>query len=312
MIYDEGEGYNDLRGSDWISPSDLKGLRTPKDFLAKREKPFERKNYFDVGTACHTLVLEPYKFKTEVTYFPENDFPDVKLNKDGSRALTPKNKVAMEEFRGKNENRVVLRQKDFVMIKAMANSVFDYPATKVLLDRKNAHIEKSFYARYIWNNNGEFERIEPAEKEDKRDSENIMLVRTKSDFVHKTRLYTLDFKTTVDASPGGFSREIAKFELDIQGAMVNDLVGINVGKQYEAFVLLVVEKSPPYQSAMYDVRTQDLYEAQTVYLRRLNIIRQAMNSGKWAGFEMYADNCYGLINMKLPEWYRHQKEVSPF
>ena len=310
MHYLEGNDYDKLRGTEWVSPSDLKGIRCLKDFFYKKSLPSIHKDIFDIGTAVHSAILEPEKFHDEITYIPEKELPDEKYNMDGQKTLTAGNKKVILEFKENNNNKIVLRQNAWNSIVEIKNAVNTYPGARMLLDLRNSYVETSFYARYIWDRNDRFVRHEPCEKEAKKDSDLIMLVRTKADLSHKHKLYSMDFKTTIDASPMGFAREAAKYEYDIQAAMVNDLVGININKKVETFVFLVAEKVPPFLVAMYDVRTQDIYEAQTVYLRRLNLIRQAVRDENYPGFEMFAENRFGLINLNLPEWYKANKNNS--
>lgn len=313
MIYKEtNDEYNLKRGKDWISPSDIECVRTPHEFRYKRSMKPIQKDYLDIGHAFHTAVLESKKFNDEVTYVPNDIFPNQKFNKDGSISLSAKgNGEVWRKFQEENPDKIILKEASWKEIKEMVFALKRHPGYYRLMDFKKAYIEQSFYTRYIWNKNGTFERIESIEKETVRDSDLILLVRTKADFVHKKRLYSMDLKTTIDASPFGFSREAAKFQYDIQGSLVNDIVSACTGQRYETFIFFVIEKKTN-QVAMYDVASQDLYEAESNYLRRLNNIRKAINEQKYAGYEFYSDNEYGLISLKLPDWYKIISNNSKF
>ena len=317
MIIKETEAeYNAGRKGDWISPSDIKGKKTPFQFhWYKKFHVPEPKTYFNVGTAFHTAMLEPQKFDKEVTYFPEKSFPDQKTkNADGTIPVrTNANKEAFKNFQEQNPGKTVLREKDWNVVSSMVQSARAYPGTPRLLQLNQAYIECSFYTMFIWNQDGSFDRIEPCDKDFKRESDLTILVRTKADFVHKVRGYGMDVKTAVNVDPDTFAKDCANLEYDIQGAMVCNIAAANLGNMMvDTFVVLAVEKTPPYQAVIYDIKTQDLFDAAEVYIRRLNAIREAINAGKFAGYEYLADNEYGLITLQMPGWYKQKQFNSKF
>ena len=284
------------------------------DFIVKRSRPIEHKDFFDIGTAFHTAVLEPEIFSKEVTYFPEVDFPDKKNpNKDGSASMQPKaNKEALFEFSNlpENKGRVILREVNWDMIAAMVLSFEAHWGAKRMLDLKNGLSEHSFYARYIWTKAGLFDRIEPADSTDKSDSPLVMMVRTKADFAHNVRDFAMDLKSTISVHPKKFAKQAADLEYDIQAAMVLNLVSTNKKDRYETFIFCAIEKTWPYYLAMYDVDYSDIIQAEHIYLRRLNEIRKAKIDGKFKGYEYLADNEFGLLPLELPGWYRTQQATS--
>ena len=306
--------YDARRRSDWISPSDIKGLRVPMDFVVKRRKPVEHKDIFDIGTAVHTAILEPEEFAKTVTYFPEEKFPDQK-NKtlDGACKLTPQNKEALAEFQQQNKQKIVLRESYWNEIAEMVLSYQSNWGATRLLSPKKGLIEHSFYTRYVFQRNGDLDRIEGAPMDAKRDSNLIMLVRTKADYVHqKDRPFAADVKTAVSVDPREFSRSAARLEYDIQAAMVCDIVSANMGEYYESFIFVAIEKTPPYYVAMYDVNYTDIKDAHNKYIKRLNQIRKGFNSKKFPGFEYLADNDWGLLPLDLPAWYKKYQNESKF
>jgi len=307
--------YNSGRGGDWISPSDIKGLRTPKDFVTNRLKPWVQKDYFDIGTAFHSAMLEPEKFDKGVIHFPDKDFPTQTRIKDGSIGIGGKgNKAVWEAFKAlpENKDKIVLSEAYWNMVSSMMKSARDHKGFNRMMQLDKGWVETSFYCRYIWNKAGQLEKVEPAGKDDKRTSPLEMLVRTKADFVHKERAYAMDVKTAIDVSPTGFAKAVANLEYDIQATMVLDLVTANAGEPYETFIVLAVEKTEPYYAVMYDVFYEDLLSTKSIYLRRLNELRKSMNDNIFQGFEMYADNEFGLLSLKLPAWYKNQQINSKF
>lgn len=314
IILETDSDYNKGRGGDWFSPSDIKGIRNPKDFIAKRAKPWVQKDYFDLGTSFHKAILEPKRFYQEVTYFPEQNFPNqAVVNQDGQISIGGKgNKAVYTAFVDEKKGQIVLREKLWQDVYRMVQACYEHPGFDRMLDLQNGWAEHSYYARYVWSRNGEFDRIEPCSKDDKRDSKLVMLVRTKADFAHKERAYCMDLKSTADASPQGFAKQCANLEYDIQASMVNDLVSANTGDLYETFIVMAVAKEEPYHAVMYDIFFDDLQDAKRIYIRRLNSLRKSLNDKKFEGYTMYADNDYGLLSLKFPAWYKTTQMNSTF
>jgi hypothetical protein len=314
IVKETSAEYDARRRSEWISPSDIKGLRVPKDFLVNRSKPAEHKDVFDIGTAVHTAILEPEEFAKTVTYVPEDSFPDqTNKNTDGSCRMSPTNKEFLAQYQLQNQKKIVLREVYWNEIAEMVMSYQSNWGATRLLSPKKGLIEHSFYTRYVFQKNGDIDRIEACSREAKRDSNLIMLVRTKADYVHeKDRPFAADVKTAVSVDPREFSRAAAKLEYDIQAAMVCDIVSANMGEYYESFIFVAIEKTPPYYVAMYDVNYSDIKDAHNKYIKRLNQIRKGFNSKKFPGFEYLADNDWGLLPLDLPAWYKKYQNESKF
>jgi exodeoxyribonuclease VIII len=314
ILKETSEQYDLRRRSEWISPSDIKGLRVPMDFIVNRQKPATPKDYFDIGTAFHTAILEPDVFGKSVTYIPEEDFPDQeKKNMDGSCKLSPVNKEKLAEVHAQNKGRIVLREADWNMIAEMVLSFQGHWGASRMVNLKKGMAEYSFYTRYVFLRNGDLDRIEGCPADAKRDSKLTLLVRTKADYVHeKDRPYAMDLKSAASVDPREFGRMAANLEYDIQGAMVCDMVSANVGEYYESFIFVAIEKVPPYYVAMYDLNYTDYKDAHNKYIKRLNVIRKAKNDGKFAGFEYLADNEWGLLPLEFPAWYKKYQNESKF
>ena len=313
IIKETNDAYDARRRGDWTSPSDVKGLNVPMDFIVNRKKPIVKKTHFDVGHAFHTSILEPEQFASEVTYALEADFPDQeKKNMDGSCRMSPKNKEKLAEIQANHPKKVVLREWDWNNITNMVLSFQGHYGASRMLNIKNGLAEHSFYCRYVFKRNGDIDRVEGCPSDAKRDSKLIMLVRTKADYVHKKNGFAMDLKSALSVAPKKFSKSAADLEYDIQGAMVLDLVSANMGERYETFIFTAIEKVYPWYVAMYDLDFSDQQDARNKYIKRLNVIRKAKNDGKFAGYEYLADNEWGLLPLEFPAWYKHQQQTSKF
>lgn len=297
----------------FISPSDIKGVRTLKEFAYKRQKPSEHKDYFDIGTAFHTLMLEPQKFSSEVTYIPESSFPTRdNINQDGSISLRGAgNKKAFEEFQAAHGNKIVLREKYWEMIKAMTESAMQQATVKNLLDYKTSIIEQPFYVKYLFDPyTKKLKDIEQVDPDVKSCRKNEILVKTRPDLMNPPKQYGLDVKSCLSVDPEKFGRDAATLEYNIQAAMGLDIVTACTGVEIPSFFFIACEKNEPYDAVVFDVLESDLEIAREIYLRRLLKIKEAYLNKAFPGFESYAKNDYGVLVLKMPEWYTNSRHYA--
>jgi hypothetical protein len=285
---------------EYISPSDIKGVTTPLGFITKQQQPSERKESFEVGTAAHTLILEPDKFSSQVVIIPRDQFPEPeKIDEDGCIKLSiAANGRHYKKVMSMNPRKAVITGDHYGMLLKMQTSVKALKGIDIALDLPNAYVENSFYARVIFTKEGQFEKIEPCEDNEKY-GELDVLVKTRPDYVHRDKPINLDFKTTQSVDQRSFASDCGRYEYDIQGAMGLDIISANIGKVYNIFLILAVEKHPPYDSVIFDLASEDLMKAKGEYLWRLNMIREARNSGVWKGVAVHSDNDFPLLQLNL-------------
>ncbi len=297
----------------YISPSDIKGCRTPKEFICRLNSPKKHTEAFDIGTAFHSAVLEPEKFKSEVVCLKNSMFPNPnKVNQDGSVSMMDtNNREYNKNFREMNSGKLILNEAQYNSIISMREAVMQFPEAKGLLDLNNAYVENCFYARVIFDRSGKFDRIEACGN-DELPGKFDVLIKTRPDYVHKNRFYDLDLKSTQSVDPEVFAKDAAEYEYDIQAAMGLDIITCNLGEAYETFLFLAVEKQSPYNVLLFDLNNQDIMDAKLVYLRRLNAIREARNDGNFKGYEIYAENDFNMVTLSMPKWYKDKQQYAKF
>jgi hypothetical protein len=306
--------FDEYRKIGYVNPSSLKGVNTPKQFMSKWIADHSGKDVFkdvfEIGHAFHTYILEPDQFAKEVIIIANSSFPEPdKIDDNGRIKLTIKaNEKHYYGIKQMNKTKAVILEKDLENIKKMGESILSLNGIEDVLDLENSYIEHSFFARVIFNNNDTFEKIEPAGPDEKQDKMSV-LVKTRPDLIHKTRLYDLDLKSTRSVDPSSFSRDAAEFEYDIQAAMGLDIVSANLKVDYETFLFLAVEKQAPHDAILFDLLAEDIRRAKAEYIRRLKFIREAYNSGIWQGFQILAnDPDYPLITLRLPKYHADKYE----
>jgi hypothetical protein len=297
----------------FISPSDIKGVRTLKEFEYKRNKPHEHKDYFDIGTAFHTLMLEPQKFADEVTYIPEKVFPTQdNINQDGSISMRGAgNKKASEEFQAAHGNKIVLREKYWKMIRKMTDSALEQKTVTNLLDYETSIIEQPFFVKYVFDPyTKKLKDIEQVDPNTEKVRKNEILVKTRPDLMNPPKQYGLDVKSCMSVDPEKFARDAATLEYNIQAVMGLDIVTAITGQEIPSFFFIACEKQPPYDAVVFDVLESDLDIAREIYLRRLLRIKEAYLNKEFPGFQSYAKNDYGVLVLKMPEWYTNSRQYA--
>lgn len=104
-----------------------------------------------------------------------------------------------------------------------------------------------------------------------------------------------DLKTTEDARPFAFARDLNKFGYHEQAAYYID--GLDaLAPRARRFVFIVVEKRPPFAVACYELDEDAIEVGRAEYLKHLRAYADCVESGAWPGF---GD---GIAPISLPSW----------
>lgn len=110
-----------------------------------------------------------------------------------------------------------------------------------------------------------------------------------------------DVKTTRDASPDAFEKSVFTYGYHIRAAYYIDNAEM-AGLGNRVFVLIAVETSAPYCTAVYQIPDEIIEYGRRIYKADLQRYRNCMESGKWPG---YFD---GIREIWLPQWAMKQME----
>ena len=170
-----------------------------------------------LGSAVHSLALEPHK--KEVVRGPET--------RRGNAW-----KDACAEAKTFNPDAIVLPEAEFDKAQAIANAARSNPFMAEYLADEQSKIEMSVILT---------------------DPDCDMELRTRPDLYHPDGTI-IDLKTTIDASPNGFSKQSLNLAYHIQAfhyCRVLELEGLRVNR----FVFVAVETSAPYATCTHVVST---------------------------------------------------------
>ena len=113
----------------------------------------------------------------------------------------------------------------------------------------------------------------------------------------------IDFKTTTDASPEGFLRSVDRYQYDRQAALYLEVfqrAGVNV----DHFILVAVEKEPPYLAQAYELDEGILFAGRRQYRHALSLLKRCIEQNAWPGY--CTDD---LHHLEAPSWGRFAPEV---
>lgn len=106
----------------------------------------------------------------------------------------------------------------------------------------------------------------------------------------------VDIKTTVDASPAGFAKQVARYQYHAQAAMYHTAAEHLFGEAPSAFVFIAVEKEPPYAVGVYALDAEAISKGHALVDQAATLYRQCLAADRWPG---YPDT---IQTLTLPAW----------
>ena len=116
----------------------------------------------------------------------------------------------------------------------------------------------------------------------------------------------VDLKTTRDASPNGFGREVWRYGYHLQAAFYQDGHAAATGTRLP-IVIIAVETEAPYVVQVYSVPEQVLDAGREEYSRLLELLATSRAENNWPGYSEQE------LELTLPRWatnYDSEEDVS--
>jgi len=255
MIISQPGIYPDVSNEDYhksagISSSGLSALlECPKNYwykyLSGQYEAPDNKN-FAMGTAVHTLSLEPETFGERffITKIP--------------RKRTKSFEAAMLEISKLANDRELISPKDYQTALDMASALSSHKFFKSI---GNGCIEHSL----AW-----------------IDEESGALLRSRPDFYNDN--FVVDVKTSRDVSPSEFARSMFKFGYHRQAAMACDGLTKLTGREYSSVILFVVSKEPPHLVKSYLIGAESLEIGRKQYKDGAFVYQECLVLNNWPGY----------------------------
>lgn len=132
-----------------------------------------------------------------------------------------------------------------------------------------------------------------------------MWIRARPDILPDTRDIVPDIKTAISANPMGYDSTATRLGYFQSAAHYIDTIDLIYGAPAKPrrFVLIVVEKEPPYIVQLYWLDDDDIQKGRMLNRRALNIFAQCVKSGVWPG---YSTTDKPIRQLSMPGWARAQ------
>lgn len=259
--------FEDYLAIDAVSNSFLGRL---KDCPAKALMKEDDTKALGFGRAVHSIVLEGFNaFRKDFAIEPTD------INK-----RTKAGKEEYAAFLMENKEKGIVTDDEFTHAINMRLAVYDHPMAKRLLAQ--GVTEQTI----IWTSNG-------------------TRCKSRPDALPGDETRTLvDLKTTRDASYEGFLRSVKTFGYARQAAFYLDAMHLvksgKVGKNrlYDAFVIIAVEKEPPYMVGTYQLDQEFIEAGREEYKALLELNKDYKKSGFYPPYQS------GELQMlEMPPWF---------
>ena len=257
----------DYHTSAGISKSGISLILKCPELFYKRQKTKQTPAML-LGSATHTAILEPEKFSQEYIIFPKIDKRSKQGKEDWSR------------WQAENQGKSALDQDDYDRIQAMRDSVMAHPIAGEIFDYPG-QAETSIYVEHEYTGG---------------------LCKVRPDKIQEDIL--VDLKTTMDASPDGFSKSCFNFDYHIQAGMylkVCNQAGLNV----KTFLFVTVENKEPYSVAVYTASRDMIEFGEQRFHEGMAVYHDCRTSMTWPGY-----NSDRIETIDLPAWAYKKSNFS--
>ncbi len=215
---------------------------------------------FVFGRAFHCALLEPLKFAEMYIGRPKFD----RRTKDG--------KAGADAWDAAHPGAEPVNFDDLLTITNMVESVKAHPLAGKMIRDGEAELTLSW-----------------------KDEQSGLMCKSRLDYYVRELAMIVDVKTTDDASEEEFERDVAKYQYHVQDALYR-FAALSLAMPVEHFVLLAVEKSPPYAVAQYTLDADGIGRGYMAARRDIDTLAHCMKTGR---FPAYPET---IQQLRVPPW----------
>jgi hypothetical protein len=207
------------------------------------------------GQAFHAAVLEPLMFEDNFAIMPADLAAMDKRKKEGKQAL-----AAWKEGQVGPSGlaKIVLTAAEGAALKGMTEGIFANPCARSLIQRA-AIVEKAFY----WQHDG-YENVK---------------VRCKPDLITSDGI-VCDLKSTAANLVDWHVKAAEPYRYDVQDAFYSEVLRA-CGQEVNDFLFIVVEKTAPYDCAVFGLTEYDRERARDEVDLDLAVYSACLEAGEW-------------------------------
>lgn len=248
-------------------------IRAADRSVAHMFTPFRETAAMRLGSAVHSLVLEPQHFDRDFAWFLSSpQKPDLDLRTKEGKAWRDSEEGQAWEFESARVkehnahvqagNRAILKEDQVTTARIMAAALESHPAW-IAGRSPEALVEASFFAPpsggYSFGTRARFDLIDLP-------GDGFAGCAT-------------DIKTTKDASPKGFIKSVVNFGYHVQEAFYRRVYEELLNEQLGAFYFAAVESSAPFSVAWYEIPDDGKDEGERALTRLLERYEDWLQSG---------------------------------
>jgi hypothetical protein len=255
----------DYHASAGISRSAISELKKSPlhywEMYINKHKKKEPSREMIIGSAVHTLFLEPNLFEH---YFAIRKKFDGRSNEG---------KKYKKDFEKKSLGKTIIEEDWVDTIGNIVESLNGHAkATRII---KDASVEKSYY--WVDNDTG-------------------LLCKARPDIYNQNLQILSDLKTTKEADPDSFRRNLISGDYHIQAAMQREGIYRITGKVVNDFVFIVAPTERPYKPYIYRIEEEVIEQGLFEFKQALGLLSMCYQSNKW---DAERDE---IITLTLPRW----------
>lgn len=254
------EEYDAIDAVNWSS---LKHLgKSPEHYLHHLKHKGSDSEERQRGRVLHIAIFEPERLARDVIVYPH-----------------VRNGKKWNDFKKAHDGKEIVTSRMWDVVTAIGNRARNHPmAVRYLAGGKAEHTVRWVYRSPTIEGLPSFE----------------MACKGRLDFIADAGAL-VDLKSTKDASPAGFGREVTRYEYHAQLAFYRDGYQAMTGVRLPV-IIVAVEAAAPHVVQVYRVEEEELElgrERYELYLSQLRICRE---ENKWPG---YAE---AEMSLTLPRW----------
>ena len=258
MIYEDGIydlSNEEYHASSAISRSQLKLMdKSPYHFwyhvLSGENIPARSSESLNIGSAFHTLLLEPHLFEKEFAIAPKVD------------RRTKAGKEAFAEFSASAEGKIILSAEQFSTVSTMVRHVASHEIVTTLIS--DAQYEKSIF----WT-----------------DEATGLQFRVRPDIWSEK--IVVDLKTTKETNIHKFKWGALDYGYYLQAGMIYEACQ-SLGRPFEAFAILACEKDVPHVPVVYTLDGDALQYGIDKFQHYKKRLKKCIDTNTWEGYGIHA------------------------
>jgi hypothetical protein len=258
------------------------------DWYRKGKIQQEDKPQFSFGNAFELALLAPTEYLQKVAVMPEAEWFEA-VKADNPEVKTVRNttlyKKHRDEWMDVSKGKYIINEtgpESFETIEEMLSSCYQDKIIQGLI--KNTEYQLSLF----WT-----------------DPSTGIKLKTRPDICKRKKNIIVNLKTTLDGSPDGFTKDLKKWDYPLQACVeITGCLQSGIMDKVDSYFWLVVEKVAPFNATIYEFQESDINAVMDSFSFLLSRIKKAQDQNLYPGYTDGADNEYGILQAKLPAWYK--------